>query len=255
VNDADRRRSPDGFDDDAIFADIVAHLNDDDTEDEQAGHADGLTDKAAADTDTADRMADEGDAESTTLQPGDRSLPPHDTTLGDKPVGDRPPGDTLPGDTLPGDTLPGDTLPGDTLPGDTLPGGDPARGPGHWAVNPPPWLPKPIHPPVDPAVHPPVEPPVDPAPQVWRAHEVGDEVEEHFEPPPVTPLPAGDLQFWAIIAGMTVGPLLLLYLVFFNRNASSYWIFAAIAMSVGGFALLVSRMPGQNDDDDDGARL
>jgi hypothetical protein len=244
VNDADRRRSPDGFDDDAIFADIVAHLNDDETEDEQAGHADGLTDEAAADTGTADRMVDKADAESTTLPPGDRPLPPGDRPLppGDRPLGDRPSGDTLPG-------------------------GTPRRGPGQWAVNPPPWLPKPIDPPVDPAVDPavdppvdpavdpPVEPPVDPAPQVWRAHEVDDEVEEHFEPPPVTPLPAGDLQFWAIIAGMTVGPLLLLYLVFFNRNASSYWILAAIAMSVGGFALLVSRMPGQNDDDDDGARL
>ena len=50
-----------------------------------------------------------------------------------------------------------------------------------------------------------------------------DEYEEHFEPPPVTPLPAGDLQFWAIIAGMGGGPLLLLYLAFFNRDAGSYW--------------------------------
>jgi len=99
------------------------------------------------------------------------------------------------------------------------------------------------------------EPQAVPAPQVWRAHEVDDEYEEHFEPPPVTPLPAGDLAFWAIIAGMGGGPLLLVYLVFFNRDASSYWILAAIAMSVGGFALLVSRMPSHHEDDDDGARL
>jgi hypothetical protein len=84
---------------------------------------------------------------------------------------------------------------------------------------------------------------------------VDDEIEEHFEPPPVSPLPAGDLQFWAIIAGMTCGPLLLLYLVLFNRSASSYWILIAIGMSVGGFAMLVSRMPGTSDEDDDGARL
>jgi hypothetical protein len=71
----------------------------------------------------------------------------------------------------------------------------------------------------------------------------------------VTPLPVGDLQFWAIIAGMAGGPLLLLYLVFFNRDASSYWILTAIAMSVGGFVLLVSRIPGHHEDDDDGARL
>ena len=84
---------------------------------------------------------------------------------------------------------------------------------------------------------------------------MNDEYEEHFEPPPVAPLPAGDLTFWAIIAGMGGGPLLLLYLVFFNLDASSYWILTAIAMSVGGFALLVSRMPGHHEDDDDGARL
>jgi len=71
----------------------------------------------------------------------------------------------------------------------------------------------------------------------------------------VTPLPVGDLQFWAILVGMIGGPLLLVYLVFFNRNMSSYWTLAAIAMSVGGFALLVSRLPGNADDDDDGARL
>ena len=51
------------------------------------------------------------------------------------------------------------------------------------------------------------------------------------------------------------GPLLLLYLVLFNRDASGYWMLTAIAMSVGGFALLVSRMPGHQRDDDDGSRL
>jgi len=35
VNDSDRRRSPDGFDDDAIFADIVAHLKAEESEQEQ----------------------------------------------------------------------------------------------------------------------------------------------------------------------------------------------------------------------------
>jgi hypothetical protein len=94
-----------------------------------------------------------------------------------------------------------------------------------------------------------------PTPQVWRAHEVDDADEEHFEPPSVTPLPVGDLQFWAIIAGMAGGPLLLLYLVFFNRDAGGYWMLTAIAMSIGGFALLVSRLPGHHEDDDDGARL
>jgi len=111
-----------------------------------------------------------------------------------------------------------------------------------------------------PADRPPVlpEPPgpqVIPAPQAWRAHDV-DDVEEHFEPPPIAPLPVGDLQFWGIIAGMCGGPLLLLYLVLFNRDAGSIWMLTAIAMSVGGFALLVLRLPRDHEDDEDnGARL
>ena len=209
MNDQERRRSPDGFDDDAIFADIVAHLND------EASEADQTVRPAAEDAgphiDTADKTTDETTPDSTT---------PDSTDL-------------RPGDGRPGDRRPGDRRPGDRPPVDQR----------QWPINPAPGPPTPI------------DPQVDPGPQVWRAHEVDDEHEEHFEPPPVTPLPAGDLQFWAIIAGMTGGPLLLVYLVFFNRNASSYWILFAIAMSVGGFWLLVSRMPGQHNDDDDGARL
>ena len=200
MNDQERRRSPDGFDDDAIFADIVAHLND------EASEADQTVRPAAEDAGPHIDTADKTTPDSTT---------PDSTDL------------------RPGDGRPGDRRPGDRPPGDQR----------QWPINPAPGPPTPI------------DPQVDPGPQVWRAHEVDDEHEEHFEPPPVTPLPAGDLQFWAIIAGMTGGPLLLVYLVFFNRNASSYWILFAIAMSVGGFWLLVSRMPGQHNDDDDGARL
>ena len=170
MNGPDRRRSPDGMDDDAIFADIVAHLNDDVPEPERTARP------VAADAETNRQSTDE------TPEPE----PTDDTS--DQPSG----------------------------------GGDP----------------QPL-----------------PTPQVWRAHEVDDALEEHFEPPPVTPLPVGDLQFWAIIAGMAGGPLLLLYLVFFNREAGGYWMLTAIAMSVGGFALLVSRLPGHHGDDDDGARL
>ncbi|MEP7193296.1 MAG: hypothetical protein ABI903_10560 [Actinomycetota bacterium] len=221
MNDADRRRSPDSFDDDAIFADIVAHLNDDVAQEVQTTREadEPAGEDATAEVDSADKVADGPDGQ-TTLAPGD------------EPVGESRSG-----------------------------------GSGHWGINPPPWPPKRVDASVDASVDPSgdasVDPSgdpsgdaqVDPAAQVWRAHEVDDEPEEHFEPPPVTPLPAGDLQFWAIIAGMTGGPLLLLYLVFFDREASSYWILAAIAMSVGGFAMLVSRMPGHRDDDDDGARL
>jgi len=187
VNDADRRRSPDGFDDDAIFADIVAHLNDDVAEAERP--AQSPAENAIADTETNEQTP----AESAETPPVERLH------------------------------------------------GEPAQQP----VNEPPGMPE----------HGDGDPQALPAPQVWRAQEVDDEYEEHFEPPPVTPLPAGDLAFWAIIAGMCGGPLLLLYFAFFNRDASSFWTLFAIALSVGGFVLLVSRMPGHHDDDDDGARL
>jgi hypothetical protein len=191
VNNPDRRRRPDGFDDDAIFADIVAHLNDDPTE---AGPAAQRPAEEAA-----DRLVQESTPE------------PTDQTTAE--------------------------------PADLRPGERPRADPSQWHINPPPWQPEQS------------DPQAVPDAQPWRGHEVDDEYEEHFEPPPVTPLPAGDLTFWAIIVGMCGGPLLLLYLVFFNPDASRYWILSAIAMSVGGFALLVSRMPDHHGDGDDGARL
>ena len=170
MNDPDPRYTSDGFDHDAIFADIVAHLDDEAAEPWIAAEA---TDNKPAEESAADQHPGEDGAHL-----------------------DSPPGQPIP-----------------------------------------------------------AQPQALPTPQVWRAQGVDDGYEEHFEPPAVAPLPVGDLQFWAIIAGMGGGPLLLLYLVLFNREAGSFWILAAIAMSVGGFALLVSRLPGNQGDDDDGARL
>jgi len=175
MNDPDPRRASDGFDQDAIFADIVAHLDGDETDPE----AELMT------------WADQTSVAQTAPDEAADDQPPQD---------DRPP------------------------------------------VDEPPALPEPGH------------PQALPTPEVWRAHEVDDEQDEHFEPQPVAPLPVGDLQFWAIIAGMGGGPLLLLYLVLFNRDVGGLWILTAIGMSVGGFVLLVSRLPG-NQGDDDGARL
>ncbi len=175
MNDPDPRRASDGFDQDAIFADIVAHLD-----------------------------GDETDPEGEVVQWADRTSAPDSAP--DEPPDDQPP--------------------------------DNDRS----YVDDPPALPASGH------------PQALPTPEVWRAHQVDDEYEEHFEPQPVAPLPVGDLQFWAIIAGMGGGPLLLLYLVLFNREAGALWILTAIGMSVGGFVLLVSRLPG-NQGDDDGARL
>jgi len=192
MNDPDPRHTSDGFDHDAIFADIVAHLNDDAAEPVRATAP--WVEDAAADDPAADDPA--------TDDPATETMAPDSDAATDQPSGE-----------------------------------------DHPPIDQPPGLPAPGH-------------PQDlPAPQVWRAHEVDDEREEHFEPRPVAPLPVGDLQFWAIIAGMVGGPLLLLYIVLFNREAGSYWVLTAIAMSVGGFALLVSRMPGHQGEDDDGARL
>jgi hypothetical protein len=181
VNEPDRRHPPDGFDADAIFADIVAHLNDAAVEPEREGKRSAEGGTAAA----PDESADAAEDSATDQRPGESWSP----------------------------------------------------------VNQPPVLPLPGH------------PEALPTPQGWRAYEVGDDSEEHFQPPPVAPLPVGDLQFWGILAGMVGGPLLLLYLILFNRDAGSSWILTSIVMSVGGFALLVSRLPGDREDDDDGVRL
>jgi hypothetical protein len=175
MNDPDPRRASDGFDQDAIFADIVAHLD-----------------------------GDETDPEPTAIPWAERASTAHEAP--GEASDDHPPSD------------------------------DPSQ------------TDQPLLPPMSGGTEP------LPTPQTWRAHEVDDEYEEHFEPDPVAPLPVGDLQFWAIIAGMGGGPLLLLYLVLFDREAGGLWILTAIGMSVGGFALLVSRLPG-NQGDDDGARL
>lgn len=187
MNDPDPRQTSDGFDNDAIFADIVAHLDEEAEEPVGAAKPVGAVkpwvEDAATDSETAENEPDDAAA---TAQPPREERSPFEETSG-------------------------------------LP------TPGHQQDL--------------------------PTPQVWRAHEVDDDYEEHFEPGPVAPLPVGDLQFWAIIAGMGGGPLLLLFLVLFNRDGNGYWILTAIAMSVGGFALLVSRLPGHQEDDDDGARL
>ncbi len=191
MNDPDRRQTSDGFDHDAMFADIVAHWNDA-TAEPVANPAPGFDHEIAGDG------------------PGDPAAVDHEAV--DHEASDQP-----------------------------------HVGHQHFLNDPPSERQAPAPPPT----------PADiPAPQAWRAHEVDDELEEHFEPPPIAPLPAGDLQFWGILVGMCGGPLLLLYLIFFNRDAGSSWMLTAIGLSVGGFVLLVSRLPRDHqDDDDDGARL
>jgi hypothetical protein len=241
VSDPDRRHSSGASDYDAIFADIVAHLNDELTEAEQ--HVKPATDKSGpeADPETNDGSSDTDPPVEPAAGPVDLLNQADQAGHADQ-VGQPDPGSA---------PDKGQTSESVNLPAAPVPSQEnrPPDNPDPWSVPVPPFLPR-QQDPRDPLE----DNESDPAPQVWRAHEVED-YEDHFEPPPANPLPAGDLQFWAIIAGMGGGPLLLLYLVFFNRDASNYWILTAIALCVGGFALLVSRMPGNNGDDDDGARL
>lgn len=80
--------------------------------------------------------------------------------------------------------------------------------------------------------------------------------EGHFEPPPVQLPGQEDLHFWGIVGGLTVGPILLLWMVFFGSGHSVWWTYAGVALTVGGFVLLVLRLPKNHDDDhDSGARV
>ncbi|HET7660833.1 MAG TPA: hypothetical protein VFK66_10640 [Oryzihumus sp.] len=172
--------------------------------------------------------------------PADRAKAPDTGQDTDAPP--RPPGteDRRPG---PDDSRP--SAPGPSPSGPTPSGPSPAG-----QANPPT---QPAPPPAVPSWGP------EPAAQGPRRPEEHSQAdpEDHFIPGPTAPLPAGDLQFWGILIGLTGGPLLLLYLILFDRSADSLWLLLAISMTVGGFALLVSRLPRHRDedDDDDGARL
>jgi hypothetical protein len=105
-------------------------------------------------------------------------------------------------------------------------------------------------------------------PHVWRAAPTpADDVDEvleetdpdggHFEPPTLTELPKAedDPMFWAIVGGLGGGPLLLLYLLIFDRDGSGWWVATALAMTVVGFVLLVLRGGNERDPFDDGTRV
>ena len=85
----------------------------------------------------------------------------------------------------------------------------------------------------------------------------GGEPDDHFVPPSEIDLPSAeaDPMFWAIVGGLVGGPLLLLYLLFFDRDGSGWWIVTAIAMLVVGFVLLVLRGGSERDPFDDGTRV
>jgi hypothetical protein len=78
--------------------------------------------------------------------------------------------------------------------------------------------------------------------------------EEGYVPPEPPPLPRGDLLTRLLWAGAIGGPLFLLIVAIAWRDAPRMLILAAVAAFVGGFVMLVVRMPhDREDDDDDGA--
>ncbi len=97
----------------------------------------------------------------------------------------------------------------------------------------------------------------------WRAStpprdEVGDVADDdHFVPPSEIDLPSAetDPMFWAIVGGLAGGPLLLLYVLFFDRDGSGWWVVTAVTMLVVGFVLLVLRGGNERDPFDDGTRV
>ncbi|WP_344256011.1 hypothetical protein [Terrabacter carboxydivorans] len=99
---------------------------------------------------------------------------------------------------------------------------------------------------------------------VWRGStrprdDAGERVDDddHFVPPSDIDLPSAetDPMFWAIVGGLVGGPLLLLYVLFFDRDGSDWWVVTALTMVVVGFVLLVLRGGSQRDPFDDGTRL
>ena len=135
----------------------------------------------------------------------------------------------------------------------------------------------PVEPPTPTATEPPAEPPaarpgvnVWRGPTTWRPPEDAfasgidaaassaddeDEDDDDFRPGPVTLPPQEDLHFWGIVVGLVGGGLLLLYVALTGASTSSWWFLSAVALFVGGFALLILRQPTDRDTGDDGTRL
>ena len=99
-----------------------------------------------------------------------------------------------------------------------------------------------------------VEPPTEPE-AVAEADPGAADDDEHFEPPAVELPPQEDLHFWGAVLGLVAGPLCLVYVAMARPFHSTRWFLAGLALSLGGFALMILRQPRDRDADDDGARV
>ena len=94
------------------------------------------------------------------------------------------------------------------------------------------------------------------------AHDTGDvdEIDDSadFIPPEPAAFESDDPATVIMVVSLIVGPLWLMYLLFFHRYASAIWWGMAVGFTVLGFALAVTRQPKsveERDPDDDGARV
>ncbi len=101
----------------------------------------------------------------------------------------------------------------------------------------------------------PQPPPGDIEASTWRESSATGE-EDHFVPAATDPLPAGDLHFWGIVAGLTIGPLLILLSALFSAIDTIPWGALGMIGTIAGFVLLVLRSPKhRSGDDGSGARV
>lgn len=70
------------------------------------------------------------------------------------------------------------------------------------------------------------------------------------------PLPAGDLHFWAIVVGLTLGPMLVFLSAALAVIDGMPFGVLGVALTVAGFVLLVLRSPRRRSGDEgSGARV
>ncbi len=89
----------------------------------------------------------------------------------------------------------------------------------------------------------------------WRGYILA-EVEDHFEPPPPALPPAHDATYWLAVAGLTLGPLIVIWAAVLSGNPDpGWWVLCGLVLTMAGFGLMVLRGSGERDPDDNGARV
>ena len=65
-----------------------------------------------------------------------------------------------------------------------------------------------------------------------------------------------DATYWLAVAGMTLGPLTVIWAAMVSRNPDpGWWVLTGIVLTVAGFGLMVLRGSGERDPDDNGAQV